>query len=195
MATQVFYEKGYEAASLQDIADRIGMLKGSLYYYIESKEDLLFEVITSVHQQGLGVVTELADSDGPPLARLESVITGHIEHTCRNLIQTTVFLHELSALPAERQRIVLGKGHSYQGVFRQLIEEAVAAGEARGDLDPRLAALSILGSASWVDRWCRPGGRFSARTVAREFAEMAVLGIGTEAGLAARADRLKARAG
>ena len=91
--------------------------------------------------------------------------------------------------------MVLGKGHSYQGVFRQLIEEAVAAGEVRGDLDPRLAALSILGSANWVYRWFRPGGRFSARTVAREFAEMAILGIGTEAGLAARADRLKARAG
>src|SRR5690606_20295851 len=53
VATQVFYEKGYEAASLQDIADRLGMLKGSLYYYIQTKEDLLYEVINGVHQGGL----------------------------------------------------------------------------------------------------------------------------------------------
>jgi len=49
VATRVFFEKGYDAASLQDIADRLGMLKGSLYYYIQSKEDLLFEVISTVH--------------------------------------------------------------------------------------------------------------------------------------------------
>ena len=56
VATQVFYEKGYDGASLQDIADRLGMLKGSLYYYIQSKEDLLFDVISAVHRDGLAVV-------------------------------------------------------------------------------------------------------------------------------------------
>ena len=49
VATDVFYAKGYDAASLQDIADRLGMLKGSLYYYIQSKEDLLYDVIKTVH--------------------------------------------------------------------------------------------------------------------------------------------------
>ncbi len=53
VATDVFSEKGCEAASLQDIAERLGMLKGSLYYYINSKEDLLYHVINDVHQEGL----------------------------------------------------------------------------------------------------------------------------------------------
>ena len=56
VATEVFYEKGYDGASLQDIADRLGMPKGSLYYYIQSKEDLLFDVISSVHKDGLAVI-------------------------------------------------------------------------------------------------------------------------------------------
>ena len=99
VATQVFYEKGYDGASLQDIADRLGMLKGSLYYYIQSKEDLLFEVISEVHREGYAVVRAAAASEGDPLDRLERTIRAHVEHACRNLVPTAVFLHELEALP------------------------------------------------------------------------------------------------
>jgi len=186
VATQVFYEKGYDGASLQDIADRLGMLKGSLYYYIQSKEDLLFDVISSVHKQGLEVVRGKADVPGGPLDKLESVILGHVEHTCRNLVPTAVFLHELSALPTERRQEILGTEHAYQGVFRDLVERGQAAGEVRADLDPRLAALSILGSTNWVYRWFRPGGTFTPEQIGAEMAEMAIRGIATDAALKAR---------
>jgi len=187
VATQVFYEKGYDGASLQDIADRLGMLKGSLYYYIQSKEDLLFDVISTVHKQGLEVVRTRADVPGSPLERLEGVIRGHVEHTCRNLVPTAVFLHELSALPAERRQDVLGTEHAYQGVFRELVEQGQSAGEVRADLDLRLAVLSILGSTNWVYRWFRPGGTFTPEQIGAEMAEMAIRGIATEEALKARA--------
>jgi AcrR family transcriptional regulator len=185
VATQVFYEKGYDGASLQDIADRLGMLKGSLYYYIQSKEDLLFDVIAAVHKDGLAVITARAELPGDALTRLEQVIAGHIEHTCHNLVSTAVFLHELSALPPERRVEVLGNEHAYQGVFRDLIGVAQKEGLARADLDPRLAALSVLGSANWVYRWFRPGGAFTAEQVAAEMAGMAIRGIATPEALAA----------
>lgn len=187
VATQVFYEKGYDGASLQDIADRLGMLKGSLYYYIQSKEDLLFDVISTVHRDGLAVVRARADVDGTPLEKLESVIVGHVEHTCRNLVPTAVFLHELSALPDDRRKEVLGSEHAYQGVFRDLIEQAQSQGDVRADLDPRLAALSVLGSTNWVYRWFRPGGAFTPEQIGAEMAEMSIRGIATEKALAARA--------
>jgi AcrR family transcriptional regulator len=189
-ATRVFYEKGYDGASLQDIADRLGMLKGSLYYYIQSKEDLLFEVIAAVHREGLAVVRARADGPGDPLARLESVIVGHVEHTCRNLVSTAVFLHELSALPVERRQAVLGSAdgqeHAYQGVFRGLIEQAQQGGQVRPDVDPTLATLSVLGSTNWVYRWFRPDGAYSPETIGRQLADMAVRAIATPAVLAVR---------
>ncbi|RZT84505.1 TetR family transcriptional regulator [Pseudonocardia sediminis] len=187
VATQVFYEKGYDGASLQDIADRLGMLKGSLYYYIQSKEDLLFDVISTVHRDGLAVVRARAEVEGSPLEKLESVIVGHVEHTCRNLVPTAVFLHELSALPIDRRKEVLGSEHAYQGVFRDLIEQAQRQGDVRADLDPRLAALSVLGSTNWVYRWFRPGGAFTPEQIGSELAEMSIRGIATEKALAARA--------
>ena len=111
---------------------------------------------------------------------------GHVEHTCRNLVPTAVFLHELSALPTERRQEILGTEHAYQGVFRDLVERGQAAGEVRADLDPRLAALSILGSTNWVYRWFRPGGTFTPEQIGAEMAEMAIRGIATDAALKAR---------
>lgn len=187
VATQVFFEKGYDGASLQDIADRLGMLKGSLYYYIQSKEDLLFDVISSVHREGLAVIRARAEVEGDPLQRLEDVIGGHVEHTCRNLVPTAVFLHELSALPPERRKEVLGSEHAYQGVFRGLIELAQKEGLVRAGVDPRLAALSVLGSTNWVYRWFRPGGEFTPEKIGAQMAEMAIRGIASDTALAARA--------
>lgn len=188
VATEVFYEKGYDGASLQDIADRLGMLKGSLYYYIQSKEDLLFDVISKVHQEGLANIRSRAVPDGDPLQRLENVIVGHVEHTCRNLVPTAVFLHELSSLPEQRRRDVLGNEHAYQGVFRDLVAEGQREDLVRPDLDPRLAALSILGSTNWVYRWFRPGGEFSPEQIGRQLADMNVRAIATDSTLAARAE-------
>lgn len=175
VATEVFYEKGYERASLQDIAERLGMLKGSLYYYIRSKEDLLFDVIRTVHRDGLAVIRGRAELELGPLQRLEHVIVGHVEHTCRNLVATAVFLQE-----------VLGPRHSYRSVFSGLVEQAQRDGQARPELEPRLATLSILGSTNWVYRWFRPGGEFVAEQIGAHRAEAAILGIGTAAALAER---------
>jgi AcrR family transcriptional regulator len=185
VATEVFYEKGYDGASLQDIADRLGMLKGSLYYYIRTKEDLMFEVISTVHREGLAVVQARADSEGDPLQRLENVITGHVEHTCRNLVSTAVFLHELSVLPLERRQEALGSEHAYQGVFRELIELAQTEGLVRADVNPRLATLSVLGTTNWVYRWYHEGGEFTPEMIGRQMAEMVIRGIATPEALAA----------
>ena len=186
MATQVFFEKGYDGASLQDIADRLGMLKGSLYYYIQSKEDLLFDVISTVHQEGIAALRARTEAVGDPLDRLENAIVGHVEHLCRNLVPTAVFLHELSSLPMERRREILGSEHAYQGVFRELINVAQDQGLVRPEIDPRLAALAILGSTNWVYRWYQPGGIFTPAQIGVGMAAMAVRGIATDDALRQR---------
>jgi AcrR family transcriptional regulator len=184
VATDVFYAKGYDAASLQDIADRLGMLKGSLYYYIQSKEDLLYDVIRTVHEEGLANIESLAASDGDPLERLRRVIIGHIDHECRNLTKTAVFLHELQALSPERQAEIIGDEHAYRRVFVDLIEAGQQAGEIRPEMNSKLAALSVLGSINWVYRWFKPGGEFSSHQIGEQFADQALRGLATADALA-----------
>jgi AcrR family transcriptional regulator len=184
VATQVFYEKGYDAASLQDIADRLGILKGSLYYYIQSKEDLLYDVISDVHREGLANIKSLAAADGNALQRLRGVIIGHIEYECRNFTKTAVFLHELQALTPERQAEVIGGEHSYRGVFADLVESGQREGLIRAEVNSKLAALSILGSTNWVYRWFKPDGEFTARQIGEQFADMTVPGLAVPGAMA-----------
>ncbi len=184
VATDVFYAKGYDAASLQDIADRLGMLKGSLYYYIQSKEDLLYDVIKAVHEEGLANIESLAAGEGDPLERLRHVVIGHIEHECRNLTKTAVFLHELQALSPERQAEIIGDEHAYRRVFVDLLEAGQQAGQIRAEVNPKLAALSILGSVNWVYRWFRTGGEFTAHQIGEQFADQALRGVATPEALA-----------
>ncbi|WP_433801843.1 TetR/AcrR family transcriptional regulator [Actinomycetospora sp. CA-084318] len=187
VATQVFYEKGYDGASLQDIADRLGMLKGSLYYYIQSKEDLLFEVISDVHREGYAVVRTAAEPPGDPLDRLERTIRAHVVHECRHLVPTAVFLHELASLPADRRESVLGSGHVYQGVFRDLVAEAQEQGLVRAGVDPRIAGLSILGSTNWVYRWFSADGPSTPEEIGEQLAALAIHGVATPEAVLRRA--------
>lgn len=178
-ATDVFHEKGYEAASLQDIADRLGMLKGSLYYYITSKEDLLYNVIKTVYEGGLANVEKLAASKGGSLDRLRRMIIGHIEYECEHLRPTAVFLHELDSLPEERAHEITDGDHAYRSAFTEVIEDGQSEGVVRPDVDPKLAALQILGSVNWVYRWFKPKGEHSPTQIGSQFADTVVRGLAT----------------
>ncbi len=114
------------------------------------------------------------------------MIVGHIGDECRNLTKTAVFLHELQSLAPDRQAQIIGVGgeHAYRGLFRSLIEAGQREG-LRADVQPRLAALWILGSTNWVYRWFRSGGEFSARQIGEQFGDMTVRGLATPAALAA----------
>jgi AcrR family transcriptional regulator len=184
-ATELFYEKGYQGSSLQDLADKIGILKGSIYYYIGSKEDLLDAVIGQVHEAGIRNIDSLAETEGNALERLRRVIVGHVVHMCANLVATTVFLHELDALSEERRNVILGSGHTYQQVFRGLIADGKKEGVIRQDVDERLAALSILGSLNWIHRWYREGAAFTPLDIGTQFADLHVRSVATPEALAA----------
>lgn len=185
VATQIFYEKGYQGASLQDLADRVGILKGSVYYYIASKQDLLVAVIEEVHTAGITNIRQLAATEGNALTRLQRVIIGHVEHVARNMVSTTVFLHELGSLtPENRDRVLGGDEHSYQQVFRNLIVDGKAEGVIRPEIDAKVAALSILGSVNWIYRWFRDTGEFDARSIGEQFADLHVHAVATPEGLA-----------
>jgi AcrR family transcriptional regulator len=194
IATEVFYEKGYEAASLQDLADKLGMLKGSLYYYIQTKEDLLYEVINGVHQGGLDNLKSLASGEEGALERLRNVVVGHVEYECDHLIGTTVFLHELDALPAERRLEIIGEDHAYRGLLTELIETGQAEGVIRPDVVPKLAALWVLGSVNWAYRWFVPGGEFTPRAIGDHFADLIIRGLATADALPASAPARRPRA-
>lgn len=176
-AARIFHEKGYDATSIQDIADAVGILKGSLYYYIDTKEDLLFDVIKGAHERGLQQLDAWQRSSPSPARRLRAAIEGHVESNLGDLAAVGVFFHDFRSLSPGRRAEIVQDRDVYDHNLRDLIVEGQAAGEFDPALDPRLAVMAILGMMNWVYQWYRPDGPLSPDEVARAFADLALGGL------------------
>lgn len=175
ISARMFSERGYSATSLQAIADELGMLKGSLYYYIRSKDDLLYEVIRTVYWEGVANFHRMSSGDGTAAERLANAIEGHVKHLTNNIIETTVFLHEFDRLP-EARRVELST-ISYDDLVRELILDGQRDGSFKADMDPSLVSMAILGATNWVYRWYHEDGPRNADEIGRLFADLFVSGL------------------
>jgi len=116
-AAKCFFEKGYDATSLQDIAERVGILKGSIYYYIKTKPDLRDALLLEVHKEGLARIQALAATPGNALDKLEAMIRGHMRYISENLEKTSVYLMELKSV--EKKGGLLDKKEYRRNVARR----------------------------------------------------------------------------
>ena len=104
-AAKVFHTRGYADASVQDIADELGILKGSLYHYIDSKEDLLFRLLQQTHDEVQAILDEVAAlPDLTPLERLAEYVRREVTYTSRNLAKMAIYYHDVDQLSDERAR-------------------------------------------------------------------------------------------
>lgn len=181
-AADVFYEKGYDAATLQDIADRVGILKGSIYYYIKTKGDLLDHLLTEVHNEGVAMIKENANLPGTVFDKLTAMFRSHIGYMSRNQAKTTVYLRELKALDPAR-RAALFRGHEFRDQFLVLIRKGQAEGLILPDLDPKLTAQAMMGWTNSLYQWYRPQPRKSVKQIADHFITVMLRGIATRKGL------------
>jgi AcrR family transcriptional regulator len=179
-ATRIFQERGYDATTIQAIADDVGILKGSLYYYIEKKEDLLFQIVEGVHR-GLARSLEHVDAEKDPLERIRVFIAAHVRFIAENLSATRVFLHDFRALSPGRRKEIVSERDEYEGRLRELLGEAQQAGVVRDDLDLDLAVLAIFGMMNWMYQWYRLGGRNEPEEIGWTFAEFALSGLRADA--------------
>lgn len=185
VAAQVFSEKGYAGTSLQEIASRTGILKGSIYYYIKTKEDLLAHLLRETYDKGLQAIRPIAEGEGNPIERLAAMIRGHIEYVCTDRARTAVFIHEYKRLSAEQRKQFLGEDHLYRNLFQKVIAEGQKAGLLQPKLDAKLAALCLLGSLNSLYEWYSPTGEFPTSVIAQHFVATTVSGLTTAQGVAA----------
>jgi AcrR family transcriptional regulator len=166
-AADVFYRHGYAEATIRDIAETLGILKGSLYYYIETKEDLLFRLLTSVQDDVDRIRAETVGRDDlEPLDRLERYVRRQAEYNVRNLVLITVFLHDLDQLTGPRREQVLARRKLHQGCVEDVIREAQAAGLVDPESDATVLRHCVFASIVWTYRWYRQSGRARPEAVA-----------------------------
>jgi AcrR family transcriptional regulator len=173
-AIEIFWEKGYTAAAIQDVADKVGMLKGSLYYYIDSKEDLLWRIIEDVHEEWSEILRQAGALDAGPIERIHTFIKLHVEWYLTNVKEVSVFFREWRHLSGERLTEIKARRRRYEQVIRDLITAAQAAGEVSPALDDRYAARYILAAVNSVPDWYRPSRGDPHAKVAELYADMTV---------------------
>jgi AcrR family transcriptional regulator len=176
-AVKVFYERGYSDATVQDVADELGILKGSLYHYIETKEDLLFQLIEEVHAQVQGILEEVEAADGlEPLERLELYVRKQVENSLENLERISIYYHDLNRLTGERLEYVRALRRVHDKYVTSLIAAAQKEGKADRSFDARLLANCVFGTIIWTYQWYRPG-RMSRKSVVDVCVHHALHGI------------------
>ncbi|HEU4965158.1 MAG TPA: TetR/AcrR family transcriptional regulator [Bacilli bacterium] len=175
-AVKLFERKGYHATSVQDIADEVGLQKGSLYHYISSKEDLLMQLAHRAISEFNMRLEKLLQSDMSSKERLHLALQSHVEAVTSNMEMATVLLREAFSLGADPSKVIQEATDKYLNLWTQVIEEGVASGEFR-PVSGRMTALAILGSVNWVYRWYREGGGMTPEMVAEKFAELFLEGV------------------
>lgn len=176
-ATEVFSERGYRAASMTDIAARLGMGKASLYHYVGSKEEVLIELYEDVLRENVIAARRIASSEGGALDALAELIADRVAYTCRNRDLLRVFFEEEAELPARHQARLIGVRKEYE----QTLLETVARGEADGELSlpttPAIFVNTLLGAANWTYKWYRADGPLSPEELGAEIAAALLAGL------------------
>jgi AcrR family transcriptional regulator len=173
-AIDVFDEKGYKAATVQDIADEAGIVKGTLYYYIKAKEDLLFEVMDHVQKQLFPKLDELAAAEGTYAEKLHAFVRGYVLHTIENRKAVGIFLREFNSLSTRRRKKVTEVRDVYDQFVHDLLVAGRDAGEFDSTIDLHVATYSIFGMVNWLYQWYRPGGPLTPEEIASTMATCAV---------------------
>ena len=176
-AAETFYRKGYDATTTQDIAEAVGMLKGSLYYYISAKEDLLYEIINEVHEVWAKNLERHEIMDGDPLTRIWAFVHNNVIGNAVNLVNSAVFFRDFGALTGQRRKHILALRDVHDNTLRELIREGQTAGQVRDSVDPKIAATGILTMCNALYHWYRPSGELTAEDVAVQYADLAVAGL------------------
>lgn len=155
-AARLFAEKGYHGTSIGDLAQALGVQKGSLYAHIRSKQDLLFETMRDGAEAFHGALDAVPD-DVPATEKIRQALRGHLRVVAEQLDVATVFVQEWRYLEGDRKERILAERRRYEERVRTLFREGRELGELRTDLDDASAALLTLSAANWAYTWLRPG--------------------------------------
>lgn len=179
-AIQVFHTKGFAASTMQDVADAVGVLKGSLYHYISSKEDLLFRILQESHAQAREVMHEVSGLDLSALDRLRAYLERMYLWYMANVERVSVYLNQQHHLTGANAVAMRSQAREFEQFLRELLAEARGSGQVDASVDLKLAAFFMLGALNSLPRWYRSGGSYTPGQIAAEFAELSMRVVVTQ---------------
>jgi TetR/AcrR family transcriptional regulator, cholesterol catabolism regulator len=178
-ATAVFYEKGYEGASMRDLARSSGMSLSGLYYYFESKEKLLYLIQKHTFSTIVERLRERLDQVSDPEERIRVFILNHLEYFLANEKAMKVLSHEAEVLTNGYGGEIAAIKREYYRICVGLLDDFKLA--KRLDFSSRMAVLSLFGMMNWIYTWYNPRVDANAEELARGMGDILLRGISASA--------------
>ena len=176
-AARLFWEKGYAATTTREIADSLGVQRASLYYHIESKEGLLYDLcVESLGNIHDAVAQAIADKTDP-LERVRAMIRAHVVSMLEDKEKHATMLTELKALSSSRRVEIIRLRDGYEGLVKDILSEAQDSGVLQKGLSAKELELALLNLLNWTIFWYNPNGELSPENLAELFEKIYLGGV------------------
>ena len=175
-AAQIFRQKGYHAASMQDIAESVRLQNGSLYHHIRSKQEVLLEILDRALDSLIADLQPIVESGLPPVEKLQAAMRTYIGRMTQNSDLAAVLLLEHRSLQPELRKAHIIRRDRFEGLWRQIVREGVRQGDFL-PMDESVVAFALLGVQNWLITWYREGGRYRPDDLAAQFAQLFLTGL------------------
>lgn len=172
-AAELFSTKGFKATTVRDIAERAGVLSGSLYAHIDTKEDLLLEIVRRAAGEFADAVKPIVSADLAPEEKVRQAVHAHLGVIASSRAWSTVYLDEDAAFSDAGRHEARQLRRSYEHYWMQILEEGQTRQVFSLD-DPALTRLFILSALNGFHRWYNPDGKLMVRDIADHYADMVI---------------------
>ncbi|BCF86389.1 TetR family transcriptional regulator (plasmid) [Rhodococcus qingshengii] len=176
-AANVFYRRGYDTATVGDIAEALDVTKAALYYYVDSKEELLYEIIREMHLLNLSNLEIAETHTGDAQSRLWNYFVGHARVNLEHLEKATVVYRDLSHLSSGRRREIVFLRDKTQSFVRDLLTQAVTEKTVCTLVNIDLASIEMFTTVNAVFSWYQPSGILEPGPAARHVADFVIAGV------------------
>lgn len=175
-AALIFRQKGYHAASMQDIANQVGLQKASLYHHVASKQEILLALL----DRALAILQERVEAaaarDLPPEEKLRQMMRVYLEALAEEPDLAAVLLFEHRSLEPKLHARHVPNRDKFESIWRDVVRQGVRAGVFHCP-DPALVVRAVLGLLNSTVSWYRPGGPLSANQIANQYANLFLDGL------------------
>ncbi|WP_293018708.1 TetR/AcrR family transcriptional regulator [Mycolicibacterium sp.] len=175
-ATALFAERGFAATTLQDVADAAGLSRAALYHYVANKDELLAKLVHERAEEPAILLRTLSErTDLGPVEKLRTMVGEIARGQTRSPERFQLLIRSEAELPEQLSEVYNQSRRNVLHEFVRVIDAGIAAGVFR-PVDPRIAALGIIGMLNWIAWWHHPDPRENDRVTA-QLTDMAVESI------------------
>ena len=175
-AAQVFRQKGFHGASMDDIAQAVNLRKASLYHHVSSKQEMLLEILERALQMLLERIAPIAEQKIPADKKLRLMVREYLLILVENIDLATVLLFEHRALERRQHARHIPNRDKFESLWKDVIAEGVSKKLFKCD-NPALATRALLGQLNWTITWYRDGGDLTIEQIADQYSNLLLNGL------------------